>query len=99
MLTLEDCIALCELKPDEIEAIADLEHVPEVVAAALGSYLMHLPTGEQRVRALLHEDIDKARREGDLVRAAKLRLCLQHFVAAHAPACGCGGGRDAQDKR
>jgi hypothetical protein len=51
---------------------------------------MHLPNGEKRVRALIREDIQKARSEGDVLRAAKLRLCLQHFVAAHQPSCGCG---------
>jgi hypothetical protein len=90
VLTLEDCIALSELRRDEIDAIADIEHLPEVVAAELGSYLMHLPNGDRRVSALIREDIDKARGEGDLMRAARLRLCLQHFIAAHRPSCGCG---------
>jgi hypothetical protein len=90
MLTLEDCVALSELRRDEIDAIADIEHLPEVIAAELGSYLMHLPNGDRRVSALIRADIGKARSEGDLPRAAKLRLCLQHFVAAHQPRCGCG---------
>jgi hypothetical protein len=92
VLTLQDCIALSDLKADEIEAIADVEHVPQMIAAELGSYLMHLPDGERRVRALLREDIDKARAEGDLLRAAKLRLCLQHFVAEHASTCSSPDG-------
>lgn len=88
MLTLQDCIALSELRPDEIEAIGDVKHLPDMIAAELGCYLMHLPNGDRRVGALIRDDIDKARREHDLVRAARLRLCLQHFVAAHAPCCG-----------
>lgn len=90
VLTLEDCIVLSELTPDEIEAIADVEHLPEVIAAELGCYLMRLPSGEKRVMALIREDIEKARAEGHLARAAKLRLSLQHFIAEHMPGCGCG---------
>jgi hypothetical protein len=92
VLTLQDCIALSELRADEIEAIADVEHVSEMIAAEIGSYLMHLPNGERRVRALIHEDLEKARADGDLLRAAKLRLCLKHFVAAHAQGCGSRHG-------
>jgi hypothetical protein len=88
-LTLQDCIALSELRPDEVDAIAEHEHLPEMIAAELGAYLMHLPDGERRVQAIIRDDIDEARRRGDLARAAKLRLCLQRFVAAHAGGCGC----------
>ena len=32
MLTREDCLALCELTEGEVEAIAEHEHVPEMIA-------------------------------------------------------------------
>jgi hypothetical protein len=83
MLTLEDCIALSELRPDEIKAIAEIEHLPEMIAAELGYYLMHLPDGERRVQALLRADLEAARRNGDFKHAAKLRLCLERFLAEH----------------
>ena len=45
MLSLEDCLALCELSEDEVLAIAHHEHLPEIAAAELGNYLCHTPEG------------------------------------------------------
>jgi hypothetical protein len=39
-LTLEDCLALCELSEDEVLAIAEHERLPEPVAVELGNYLV-----------------------------------------------------------
>ena len=36
MITLEDCTALCGLKEEEVRAIAEHEHVPDIAAAAIG---------------------------------------------------------------
>jgi hypothetical protein len=46
MLTIEDCIALSDLTEEEIDAIAEHEHIPEMLAIELGSYLVHLPDGK-----------------------------------------------------
>ena len=35
MLSLEDCIALCGLTEDEVLAIAEHEHIPEIAATEL----------------------------------------------------------------
>ena len=37
MITLEDCIAFCGLTEEEVLAIAEHEHVPEMAASALAS--------------------------------------------------------------
>ena len=84
MLTIEDCIALSELTEEEIDAIAEHEHVPEMVAVEMGNYLIHSPGGEKRIKRIIVEDIAAARRRGDLVHAAKLKLVLKHFVEHHA---------------
>ena len=39
MLTYEDCVELSDLTEEEIEAVAQHEHLPEIVALELGSYL------------------------------------------------------------
>ena len=39
MISLEDCIALCGFE-QEVLAIAEHEHVPEVAAAAMARYLL-----------------------------------------------------------
>ena len=84
MLTLEDCIALSGLTPEEIGAIAAHEHIPSIVAVELGKYLVETPDGCQRIRAFIGDDIAAAEARGDDRQALRLRLCLQHFIAHHA---------------
>ena len=50
MITLEDCIALCGLNIDEVDAIAEHEHIPEINAAALAQYLLSRKTGTKKIR-------------------------------------------------
>ena len=83
MLTLQDCIELSELTEDEILAIAEHEHIPEMVAVEMGSYLCHTPTGEKRVRRMIVDDIQHARESGNTRHAALLKTVLKHFVAEH----------------
>ena len=84
MLTLEDCIALSDLTKEEIDAIADHECLPEVLAAELGCYLVHTVKGVPMIRRMIHDDIAAARTRGDLAQVARLKLALRHFVETHA---------------
>jgi len=86
MLCLEDCIALSELTEEEILAIAQHEHIPEIAAAEIGNYLVHAPDGEQCIRAIIREDIEAAVAAGDRLRALALKLVLRNFVLQH-PRC------------
>lgn len=83
MLTREDCLALCELGEDVVDAIAEHEHIPEIVAAELGSYLVRTPDGELRIRRIILDDIDAAVAAGNLKHALVLRLALRSFVKDH----------------
>ena len=40
MISLEDCLALCGLSEAEVLALAEHEHVPEMLAASLGHHLL-----------------------------------------------------------
>lgn len=40
MITLEDCVGFCGLTEEEVLAIAEHEHLPEVAATALAQYLL-----------------------------------------------------------
>lgn len=84
MLTIQDCIELSELTEDEILAIAEHEHVPEIVAVEMGNYMVHTSAGEKRIKRMIADDILSARARGDLQHAATLRLALKHFVKTHA---------------
>ena len=83
MLTFEDCLGLSELTEEEILAIAQHEHIPELAALELGNYLVHAPKGEARIKRMIVEDIAEAQVEHDLHRTAALKLVLRHFCAEH----------------
>jgi hypothetical protein len=86
MLTFDDCVALCELTEDEIAAIAEHEHLPMIVAAELGNYLIQGPDGALRVKRIILDDMTAAARTGDRRHALTLKLVLRHFVERH-PEC------------
>ncbi len=83
MLTYEDCLEFCELSEDEVDAIANHENVPDMIAVELGNYLVHSAAGEPAICHMIMDDIREARAGGHRARAAKLELVLTHFVASH----------------
>lgn len=83
MITLADCIALCGLSEEEVLALAEHEHVPEIVAAAMASQLMKQRHGPEKVRAMILEDIRAALRRGDRRHAQELFAALRHFLGEH----------------
>ena len=83
MLTFEDCLALCELTEDEVDAIAEHEQLSETVAVELGSYLIHGPDGELLIQRMIVDDIQAARQRGDVARATHLKQTLRRFIEAH----------------
>lgn len=88
MLTLQDCIALSGLSEEEIDAIAEHEHVPEVIAAEMANYLVHVPNGLPVVRRVILDDLLAARSAGDTARASRLKGALRSFLAHHR-GCRC----------
>jgi hypothetical protein len=88
MLTLQDCIAMCGLTAEEIEAIAEHEHVPEMVAAEIADYLVRSPEGMPILRRVIVDDLAAARAQGDHARIRRLHAVLRRFVADH-PGCRC----------
>jgi hypothetical protein len=83
MITIEDCIALSELTEPEILAIAEHEHVPEMIALEMGNYLLHSPTGEACIKGIILDDIRQAQERGDLEHVTKLKMVLRHFTETH----------------
>ena len=80
MISLEDCIGICGLDGEEVAAIAEHEHIPEIAAAALASYLMHQPHGCEKIRAMIVDDIHNALDKGRIRHAAELFMALRHFL-------------------
>lgn len=83
MISIEDCLALCELTEDEVAAIAEHEHLPTIEAAALGQYLVHQPGGLPKIQRFIVDDIKAARARGDFAHIVQLRHALQKFLADH----------------
>lgn len=79
MLTYEDCIGVSELTVEEVDAIAEHEHVPAIVALEMGRYLLDGAEGRQLVQRFIMDDIEWAHARGDTTHAACLRLTLQGF--------------------
>ncbi|HYH19728.1 MAG TPA: hypothetical protein VD995_14030 [Azospirillum sp.] len=83
MLTIEDCIALSDLSEAEIDAIAEHEHLPEMLAVELGCCLEHDPEGRRRIAAFIRDDIERACAHGKARHAADLVGVLQIYMAHH----------------
>lgn len=80
MISLEDCVAMCGLSPEEIAAVSEHEHIPEIAATALADYLLHQAGGPERIRTMIIEDIHKALDAGRVEHAGDLFSTLRHFL-------------------
>ena len=83
MLTFEDCIALCGLSEEEVAAIAEHEHIPEIAALELGDYLIHTDNGELLIKKMIIDDIEHSRASGNIKHAETLELVLKQFILTH----------------
>lgn len=83
MLTIEDCIAMCQLTEEEIAAIAEHEDLSTKIALEMGEYLCKTIDGERRLSRIIADDIEAATERGDLAHAAKLRQVIQYFLEHH----------------
>ena len=86
MITLEDCIAFCGLTHEEVQALAEHEHIPEIAAAELGNYLVAAPDGQFCIKRMILDDIAHAGSCGNRDHALALKLMLRNFVLQH-PRC------------
>lgn len=108
MIRIEDCLEGTGLTPEEIAAIAEHEHIPDIAAAGLGEYLLHGEHGAEVIRDMILDDLQAARARGDRGHMHELGMVLMHFLQTHPEACvheraatpggGHGGGDDDQDQ-
>jgi len=86
MITLEDCIAFSGLTKQEVDAIAEHEHVPEIAAAAMARYLLKEPHGAEKIGDMIRDDIHAALNRDDRDHASELLMVLRHFLDVHPEA-------------
>ncbi len=84
MLTLKDCIDLSDLSDAEVAAIAEHEHVPEIVAAEIGCGLVHSPAGRLVLKRYIRENLVRAKAHHMDAKAKALALLLRQFDGAHS---------------
>ncbi|BAI76659.1 hypothetical protein AZL_e03140 (plasmid) [Azospirillum sp. B510] len=83
MLTITDCIALSDLTEAEIEAIAEHEHLPKILAVEMGHCLAHCPGGTGVIAHIIADDIAEACNHGQVAHAVELMHTLEEFVGTH----------------
>ncbi|HRY14980.1 MAG: hypothetical protein KDJ31_14730 [Candidatus Competibacteraceae bacterium] len=88
MLSYEDCVELSDLTEEEIAAIAEHEHLPEMAALEMGSYLVHTSEGVPMIKRIILDDIEEERRRGHNEKALQLKLVLKHFIDTHPQKVG-----------
>ncbi len=86
MIALADCIALCGLTEEEVLAIAEHEHLHEILAAAFAGHLLGQEDGTEVVRDMIVDDIRRAQRSHDREHELSLLHVLHHFLKAHPEA-------------
>ena len=85
MLSLKDCIGLSNLSDAEVAAIAEHEHVPEIVAAEIGCDLVNTAAGCLVIRRYIRENLRHAKAQHMDGKAKALGLLLRRFDRLHPP--------------
>jgi hypothetical protein len=87
MISLEDCVALSGLTEEQVLAIAEHEHLPEIAATALAQYLSNQARGMEKIRDMIVEDIRRAQQRQDKAHVVTLLHVLHHFLKSHPEVC------------
>lgn len=83
MVSLEDCIAMGALDTHTIEAIAEHERIPIILAVTFADHLLHQAGGAERIRQMIVNDIGMAAQSGQTDRVGELTEALDHFLQQH----------------
>ena len=86
MINANDIIDMTDLTRQEVAAIAEHEHIPEMAAALRGEYELHLHHGAAYVQGMICDDIREALHKKNMIHAKELYATLHAFLAAHPEA-------------
>jgi hypothetical protein len=88
MLSLRDCLDFCEVDSAEIEAIAEHQHLPFIVAAEMSNVLLSSPEGLSSLYRMVLDNLNQAVEHRDLERVMRNCLAYQHLQTTHPlPVC------------
>ena len=77
---------MCGLTEEEVLAIAEHEHIPEMAATALAQYLTDQDHGEEKIRDMIVDDIRAGQARNDRQHVLSLLHVLHHFLRTHPEA-------------
>ena len=83
MLSYKDCRDFCDFNEDEITAIAEIEHLPRMLAVAYAEDVIQTDYGVPLLKRIILDDIAAAQRRYDHKRARQLHRVLEEFTLAH----------------
>jgi len=83
MLTLQDCIGFSGLTPDQLEAIADHEHLDMIIAAEWAESTLERTDGEELVEHMLAEEVDYCQSHHKADRLRRYQSGLAEFHKQH----------------
>jgi hypothetical protein len=83
LLTTQECVDMSELSNEAIRAIAEHEHIPEVVAAELGQELLKSTGGKAEIERILEENLGLAVQAGEQDKINDRKRVLERFVASY----------------
>jgi len=83
MLTYEDCLEMSGSTQDEVDAIAEHDHLCAIQALAEAAYLLQHRGGCHRLRQIVVDDIRKAQIRGDRAHERALRVLLARIIREH----------------
>lgn len=86
MIALEDCLGLCDLDLDEVRAVGEHEHLPEILATALVVRLLQSEDGPKRIRDMFIDNLRVAVRRRDTPHARHLVGALRRFLHTYPEA-------------
>lgn len=93
MLSIVDCLGMQDLDPEELEAIAEHERLPFMVALEKGAAIMEQRWGQPAVRQMVRDNLVHAQEDGHFRRVPQLRD-LYIRTCMHLP-----GGLDRRSGR
>lgn len=83
MLTYKDCLDWSDLDQNEVDAIAEHEHMDQILALCYGQQICQGGNASRRMRRILIDDIRHAQEHHNLIHAQELRQLLNHYIKTH----------------
>lgn len=90
MLTLRDCLDFCDLSEDVVDAIAEHDHLPPILATELATCLAAAPGGMHVIHRYLRDNAAASTNCRDCWRRESRNSALAQFEQAHPEVKGLG---------